>query len=65
VGDVWARIAEATRDGRCDLTEIWPVGVLGDPTKASAEAGYALQDAATAIYVEIVREALRTHAGAG
>ncbi len=61
MGDVWARIAEVTRDGRYNLAEISPVGVLGDPTKASAEAGFALQAAADAVYVEIVRETLRAH----
>jgi creatinine amidohydrolase len=64
VGDVWTAIADATKDGYYNLAEISPVGVLGDPTKASAEAGYALQAAANAVYVEIVREALRAHEGA-
>jgi len=35
------------------------MGVLGDPTKASGEAGYALQAAADPVYLEIVRETLR------
>ena len=59
VGDVWTRIAEVTRDGRYNLADISPVGVLGDPTKASAEAGFALQAATDPVYLEIVREALR------
>jgi len=59
VGDVWARMAEVTRDGRYNLAEISPVGVLGDPTKASAEAGRAIAEAADPVYLEIVREALR------
>ncbi|HJX39313.1 MAG TPA: hypothetical protein VJ714_11960, partial [Anaerolineae bacterium] len=63
VGDVWARMAEVTRDGRYNLAEISPVGVLGDPTKASAEAGRAILAAAEPVYVEIVREALRSHDG--
>ncbi len=63
VGDVWARMAEVTRDGRYNLADISPVGVLGDPTKASAEAGFALQAAADPVYLEIVREALRSHEG--
>jgi creatinine amidohydrolase len=59
VGDIWARLAEVTRDGRYDLAEISPVGVLGDPTKASAEAGRAILAVADPVYLEIVREALR------
>jgi len=65
VGDVWTRIAEVTRDGRYNLADISPVGVLGDPTKASAEAGFALQAATDPVYLEIVREALQAHAGEG
>jgi hypothetical protein len=41
------------------------VGVLDDPTKTSAEAGCAVQAAADGIYVEIVRDTLRVHEGAG
>ncbi len=48
---------------RYNLAETCPVGVLGDPTKASAQAGLALQGAANAVYVELVREALRAHEG--
>ena len=59
VGDVWAAIEGATRDGHYNLADISPVGVLGDPTKASAEAGYALQGVADPVYLEIVRETLR------
>lgn len=39
------------------------MGVLGDPAKASAEAGWAIQAAADAVYLEIVREALCAHGG--
>jgi creatinine amidohydrolase/Fe(II)-dependent formamide hydrolase-like protein len=65
VGDVWARIAEVTQDGRYNLADISPVGVLGDPTKASAEAGFALQAAADPVYLEILREALQAYDGVG
>jgi creatinine amidohydrolase/Fe(II)-dependent formamide hydrolase-like protein len=58
VGDVWTRLAEVTRDGRYNLAEISPVGVLGDPTKASAGAGRELDAAANPVYVEMVKEAL-------
>lgn len=60
MGDVWARIAEVTEDERYNMADISPVGVLGDPTKASAEAGFALQAATDPVYLEIVREALRS-----
>jgi creatinine amidohydrolase len=60
VGDVWKRLEEVTKDGRYNLADISPVGVLGDPTKASAEAGYALQAVADPVYLEIVREGLRS-----
>jgi creatinine amidohydrolase len=60
VGDVWARLAEVTKDGRYDLADISPVGVLGDPTKASAEAGRAIRAAQDPVYLEIVREELRS-----
>jgi creatinine amidohydrolase/Fe(II)-dependent formamide hydrolase-like protein len=46
---------------RYNLAEISPVGVLGDPTKASAEAGRAILAEADPVYLEIVREALRAH----
>jgi creatinine amidohydrolase/Fe(II)-dependent formamide hydrolase-like protein len=61
VGDIWARLAEVTKDGRYNLAEISPRGVLGDPTKTGAEAGYALQDAADGVYVEILGETVRAH----
>jgi creatinine amidohydrolase len=60
VGDVWTRLEEVTKDGRYDLADISPVGVLGDPTKATAKAGQAIRDAEIPVYVEIVREALRS-----
>ena len=63
VGDVWTRIAEVTKDGSYNLADISAVGVLGDPTKASAEAGWELIAAADPVYVEIVKEALRSNAG--
>jgi creatinine amidohydrolase len=65
VGDVWARIEEATKDGRFSMADISPVGVLGDPTKASADAGWAIRAAENPVYVEIVREALRSKGGEG
>lgn len=63
VGDVWTRIEEATKDGRFNMADVTPVGVLGDPTKASAEAGREMLAAAVPVYVEIVKEALRGNDG--
>jgi creatinine amidohydrolase/Fe(II)-dependent formamide hydrolase-like protein len=63
VGDVWTRIAEATKEGRWNLADVSPVGVLGDPTKASAEAGRELDAAANPVYLEIVKEALDSEDG--
>jgi hypothetical protein len=64
VYDGWARLEEVTKDGRYNLAGISPVGVLGDPTKAGAEAGYASQDAADGVYMEIVGDTLRGYDGA-
>lgn len=58
VGDVWTRIEEAKKDGRWSMADITSVGVLGDPTKASADAGREMLAATGPVYVEIVREAL-------
>jgi len=58
VGDVWTRIEEAKKDGRWSMADVTPVGVLGDPTKATAEAGQEMLAAAGPVYVEIVKEAL-------
>ena len=58
VGDAIARIQEVTRDGHWNMADITSVGVLGDPTKASAEAGRELLAAAVPVYIEIVEEAL-------
>jgi creatinine amidohydrolase len=58
VGDIWTRIEEVTKDGRYSMADISPIGVLGDPTKASAEAGRELLAATVPVYTEIVREVL-------
>jgi creatinine amidohydrolase len=58
VGDSMARIQEAMKDGRWNMADITSIGVLGDPTKASVEAGRELRTASVPIYVEIVKEAL-------
>jgi creatinine amidohydrolase len=70
VGDGIARIQEVKKDWQRDMADIvpntrgWnmaditPIGVLGDPTKASVEAGRELRAASVAVYVEMVKEAL-------
>lgn len=58
VGDAMAKIQEATKDGRWNMADITSIGVLGDPAKASIEAGRELRTASVPIYVEIVKEAL-------
>jgi creatinine amidohydrolase len=58
VGDAMARIQEAMKDGRWNMADITSIGVLGDPTKASVEAGRELLAASVPIYIEIVKEAL-------
>ena len=63
VGDVWARIDEAKKAGRFSMADISAVGVLGDPTKASAEAGREMLAATGPVSIEIVKESLRTKDG--
>lgn len=58
VGDAMARIQEVMKDGRWNVADITPIGVLGDPIKASAEAGQELLAASVPVYIEIVKEAL-------
>jgi len=70
VGDGIARIQEVKKDWqrneadvapntRCwNMADITPIGVLGDPAKASAKAGRELLAASVAVYVEMVKEAL-------
>jgi creatinine amidohydrolase/Fe(II)-dependent formamide hydrolase-like protein len=57
-GETYLSVAQAWSHGRWKMADITPVGVLGDPTKASAEAGRALLAAEVPVYTEIVREAL-------
>jgi creatinine amidohydrolase/Fe(II)-dependent formamide hydrolase-like protein len=70
VGDGIARIQEVKQDWQpnpadvapntrtWNMADITPIGVLGDPVTASAEAGRELLAASVAVYVEMIREAL-------
>lgn len=59
VGDHNARIAEVSHpDGHWNLADISPVGVLGDPTKATAEAGLEILGALISVEAQVVRDAL-------
>jgi creatinine amidohydrolase/Fe(II)-dependent formamide hydrolase-like protein len=40
------------------MADITPIGVLGEPVKASAEAGRELLAASVAVCVEMIKEAL-------
>lgn len=59
VGDDNAAIAAATdAEGRWNIASISPIGTLGDPTKASAEAGKAWNEAAVPFMVKRINELL-------
>jgi creatinine amidohydrolase len=58
VGDGRARIAELKAKGAWNIADLSPIGVLGDPTRASTEAGKEIFDALLPVYTQVVREAL-------
>lgn len=58
VGDARARIMELRKAGGWDISDLSPIGVLGDPTTASAEAGQEILAALIPVYAQVVREAL-------
>jgi creatinine amidohydrolase len=58
VGNPFEAIDKVKVDGRWKMTDLSPIGVLGDPRKASVEAGMELHQIATPVYVEIVARAL-------
>jgi creatinine amidohydrolase len=58
VGDAFAAIDKVKKDGHWTMTDLSPIGVLGDPTKATVQAGRELIAASVPAYVEIVAEAL-------
>jgi creatinine amidohydrolase len=66
VGDDRSRVAELKKAGGWDISDLSSIGVLGDPTKASAEAGQEILAALVPVYAQVVREALaRSSAAAG
>jgi creatinine amidohydrolase len=58
VGDARTRVAELQAEGSWDIADLSPIGVLGDPTKASVEAGQEILAALVPVYAQVVREAL-------
>lgn len=59
VGDHHERIAEETDgQGHWNIADISPVGILGDPTKATAEAGQEILKAFMRVEADVVRDAL-------
>ena len=58
VGDARAKVEELKETGGWNIADISLIGVLGDPTRSSAEAGQAIFDALVPVYVQVVREAL-------
>jgi creatinine amidohydrolase len=58
VGDARAKIAELGEVGIWDIADLSPIGVLGDPTRASVEAGQEILAALVPVYAQVVREAL-------
>jgi creatinine amidohydrolase len=58
VGDARARIAELRKAGGWNIADLSPLGVLGDPTRASVEAGQEILAALVPVYAQVVREAL-------
>ena len=57
VGDAEAQVEELQADGSWDIADLSPIGVVGDPTRASAEAGRALLKVQIPAFVEAVRKA--------
>jgi len=57
-GNPFEAIEKVKVDGHWKMTDISPNGILGDPRKASVEAGRELSRIATPVYVKIVAQAL-------
>jgi len=60
IGDPFARIAELKQDGKYDISDLSPVGVLGDARKSSVEAGEALHKATRKAHLDLVIKALES-----
>lgn len=63
VGDAKARIAELGAAGSWDISDISSIGVLGDPTRASVEAGQEILAALVPVYAQVVKEVLEGGGG--
>ena len=60
VGDARTKVTELKAKGPWNIADLSPIGTLGDPTEATAEAGREIFDALVRADVEIVREALES-----
>ena len=58
VGDAMARVRELASHGQWSIADISPIGVLGDPTKANAEAGLAILKSFLQAWKEMIIEGL-------
>ncbi len=58
IGNPFAAIEKVKVDGHWKMTDLSSIGVLGDPRKATVEAGKELSQIATPVYVKIVAQAL-------
>jgi creatinine amidohydrolase len=58
VGDAKPKVAALKEAGGWDISDLSPIGVLGDPTRASVEAGQEILDSLLPVYTQTVREAL-------
>jgi creatinine amidohydrolase len=58
VGDGHAAIQAATRDGKWRIDEISPIGVLGDPVRANAQAGKDMMHAIAVAMADVARKAM-------
>jgi len=56
-GDVFSAI-DQIKEGKLKMPDVSPNGILGDATRATAEAGYDYDQAAVPIYIQIVKDAL-------
>jgi creatinine amidohydrolase len=58
VGDALAEIQKLAKNGEWSMSKLSPNGILGDATKATAQAGEELNTAMLQAYIEIVKKAL-------
>ncbi len=59
VGDARGRVSDLKQqDGTWNIADLSPIGVLGDPTRATAQAGREILAALIPVYTQVVQEAL-------